>query len=403
MLFIYIRMISRSLRHRAPLLWLVLPLVAGLLIGKLTEPRLPIWSSLLASVVFLSGSWYARSRAIIWSLLFLAGICCLGVAYYAIRRDRLRAWEQLPSRETHLRLRVERMFHPHPGSKNISGIARVIDAEPLLREIVGQLIYFSVRGPQVHSAPLPTEEFSAEGVLQPLSDGGPPASFDQFLESSGVNFRFDRGHWLSETKSPTAYRRFCAAVKKRLEENFRLGLEHHPELAALFRGILLGEPGDLSPDQHLVFVESGTMHLFAIAGLHIGAIALAIHVLLGLLRLPRVFRFCATVSLLWLFADVTGDTPSALRAVAMIVLVELAFLLRRPINPVGTLTFSALVALLVDPLQLFTASFQMSYGIVSSLLLLGLPLAENWTTQSAPFRRLPRTTWSWYHHTLFAV
>jgi competence protein ComEC len=51
-------------------------------------------------------------------------------------------------------------------------------------------------------------------------------------------------------------------------------------------------------------------------------------------------------------------------------------------------------------MQLFTASFQMSYGIVAALLLLGLPLAEMWTERWQLFRDLPKVTWSRRHHVL---
>ena len=53
--------------------------------------------------------------------------------------------------------------------------------------------------------------------------------------------------------------------------------------------------------------------------------------------------------------------------------------------------------LLAAPLQVFSASLQMSYGMVAALILLGLPLDEAWQEQWAPFRSLPRVTWRWWH------
>jgi competence protein ComEC len=51
--------------------------------------------------------------------------------------------------------------------------------------------------------------------------------------------------------------------------------------------------------------------------------------------------------------------------------------------------------LLVAPQQLFGASFQMSYGIVASLLLLGLPLSEAWQERIRPWALLPPESWNW--------
>jgi competence protein ComEC len=72
--------------------------------------------------------------------------------------------------------------------------------------------------------------------------------------------------------------------------------------------------------------------------------------------------------------------------------------LQRPGNPVAALIGSAVCVLLIHPLQLFSASFQLSYGIVLALLLLGLPLGECWIEKTAPFTRLPSVTWRWWHH-----
>jgi competence protein ComEC len=77
---------------------------------------------------------------------------------------------------------------------------------------------------------------------------------------------------------------------------------------------------------------------------------------------------------------------------------QASFLLRVPGNPLAALALSALAVVLFDPLQLFSASFQMSYGIVAALLLLGLPLADAWLERSNLFASLPEVTWRWHHY-----
>jgi len=118
---------------------------------------------------------------------------------------------------------------------------------------------------------------------------------------------------------------------------------------------------------------------------------------LSLLRVPRLAALIISLSALWLYVDITGAAPSAVRAFVMVAFVQVGFALRVSRNPLAALTASALVVLLVTPLDLFSASFQMSYGIVFALLLLGLPLAERWTEATALFRDLPRATWTWHH------
>src|SRR5690606_37450984 len=131
---------------------------------------------------------------------------------------------------------------------------------------------------------------------------------------------------------------------------------------------------------------SGTMHLFAISGLNIGVVAGVVQTLLLLLRLPPWVRFGIGAVALWLFVDITGASPSAVRAFAMAVFLQAAFALRRPANLLAALIGSAFAVLLISPLQLFSASFLMSYSIVTALLALGLPLGVRWSTRWTPWR-----------------
>lgn len=202
---------------------------------------------------------------------------------------------------------------------------------------------------------------------------------------------------LGEEKPAAPYFRFCARAAKRFKEILGRGIaEKRPALAGLLRAMMLGETHELSDEQHKLFMQSGTMHLFAISGLNIGVIATSLQALLLLLRLPSWARFAVGTALLWLFVDITGASPSAVRALVMAIFVQAALVLRRPANPLAALVASSAAVLLIAPLQVFSASFLMSYGIVAALLLLGLPLAEAWLARWTPWRDLPVSAWHWW-------
>src|SRR5205085_2168935 len=86
--------------------------------------------------------------------------------------------------------------------------------------------------------------------------------------------------------------------------------------------------------------------------------------------------------------------PSAIRAFVMAVFFHGAFVSRRPANALAAIIASALVVVLVAPLQVFSASFLMSYAIVLALLLLGLPLGEAAVAWWTPWHDIPPITWS---------
>lgn len=396
--FARFRMTSRSLGHRAPLLWIVAPLMAGLVIGKAGLPLASAW--LLAGAAGLAATaivcaWRAPRgmRAALAGSMVLAG-----AATYALHRPRIAAWDHLPPREARLVLRVDRVF-PTDDPKRAAGLATVHTADVHLRELAAQRVYFSLSLPQGVAPPQRSAVVRAVGVLAALPRDPPADSFDSYLVNAGINFRLGRGRVLGIERPANAYYRFCDRAAARFSAILGLGVEaKRPQLVGVLRAMLLGQQHELSEEQTLAFRRSGTMHVFSISGLHIGVIAAGLHALLVLVRLPTAVRFIAGLVALWLYVDITGAAPSAVRAFVMVALIETSFVLRVPRNPLAALAASALLVLLVAPLQLFSASFQMSYGIVAALLLLGLPLADRWQARFALFRDLPKATWRWPHH-----
>ena len=392
--------LPRSLRHRAPVLWLLLPFMAGLIASRmLSALPSPLWLLGGALVAIVAAMVFVR-RPLAWIAGLCLGLTLTGAAYYELSRARLAAWDRLPPREAKLTLEITRTFTPSPDGKRVSGLAHVVQADAHLRDLIGQPLYFSL-APHAKNPPLVrSARIATLGVLQTLPRNAACDSFDGYLANSGVNFRLNRGRIVSQTDQPTAYRQFCANTQQRLAAQLSRGLEKRPELAAVLRAMMLGLQQELSEEQNQWFMRSGTMHLFSISGLHIAVIALALEGLLGLLRLPRVARFLCGALLLWLYVDITGTAPSAVRAYLMVVLLQASFVLRLPVSPVATLSLAALVALVLEPMQLFSASFQMSYGIVAALLLLGLPLSDFWTSRWQLFRLLPKATWTWWQRAL---
>jgi competence protein ComEC len=350
-----------------------------------------------AGVAAVAGVFASRTtRGATWGIAITIAAFFAGSASYDLHRKRLRTWESLPPRESRLSLRIERTF-AQADPKRCSGLGTVVAADGPSREIVGHRAYFSCTVRAADPSPRRSMVVAMVGILSPLPAEPPADSFDGYLASSGVNFRLARARLVRIEQPQSRYYRFCDVAAARLKEILGWGIaEKRPALAGLLRAMMLGETRELTEDQHTIFMQSGTMHLFAISGLNIGVIAVSLETLLLLVRLPPWARFAIGTPLLWLFVDITGGAPSAVRAFAMAVFFRGAFVVRRPANPVAAIVASAAIVLLLSPLQLFSASFLMSYGIVLALLLLGLPLAEVWLKAWTPWRDLPRVTWtSW--------
>ena len=391
---------ARSLAHRAPLAGLLLAWAAGAAAvhGGLVDWPEPVWVGV--AVIGLGWAWAAGARrGGIWIGIFLA-VLGAGALRTTQERARLPEWDTLglPPREARLTLRIERVFATAPGVERAGGVARVIGAEAHLRELIGQKTQFSAVWPKDRAPALRGVEFTAVGLLRAVPLVPEAGSFDRFLADEGANFSFNRARLAGEVSEAGAWVRFCAAAAGRLEASLRMGLAGQDRLGDLYVAMLLGKKQELSEGQQQLFIQSGTMHLFAISGLHVAGIAVALNTLLAVVRVPGRVRFLIGTGVLWTFVDITGGSPSAVRAFWMVTCLLGAQQFRAPGNSLAALVTSALAVLVVDPHQLFSASFQMSYGIVAALLLHGVPLQEKWLEGWRPWALLPKADWrAWQH------
>ena len=387
-------MTPRSLAHRAPLLGLV---VAWSLGSALAHAGLIVWPVAAWAALALGGlalAWLGGARRASWIIGLFLALTATGALQTGQTRRRLAQWDELglPPREARLTLRICRLFSTaDPG--RAGGLAEVIGAAPHLRDLAGQRIQFSVAWPAALDPALPGAEFTALGLLRPVPAHPPPGGFDRYLADEGVNFSFSRARLEGAPIPAGVWRRFCAAAGARLEKILRIGLDGHDALADLYVAMMLGRQQELSETQHTLFVRSGTMHLFAISGLHIAGIAIAVNTLLALIRLPARARFFIGTAILWTYVDITGGAASAVRSFWMVTCLFGARQLRAPTNSLSALAASALVVLVLEPHQLFSAGFQMSYGTVAALLLYGVPLQERWLERWKPWANLPKSDW----------
>lgn len=160
--------------------------------------------------------------------------------------------------------------------------------------------------------------------------------------------------------------RFIGWAKRTLT----LGLDPNDESTQLLQAMTLGQKTVLTDEVSEPFMRSGTMHIFAISGLHIALIA---GILLGLLRVvqvPRVICGFIVLPLVWFYTSATGWQPSAIRSTIMMTVIIGGWMLNRPGNLLNSLAAAAFIILLWEPRQLFQASFQLSFFVVLSIALI---------------------------------
>ena len=158
-----------------------------------------------------------------------------------------------------------------------------------------------------------------------------------------------------------------------------------PDTEAVALAMAAGDQTELTPERRAPYARTGTAHVLAVSGLHVGMVFLYVNLLLGALALlhrGHLLRNAAAIAVIWLFAAAAGLSPGTIRAAVMFTALQLALATTSRYAGVNILSAAAFGMLLWRPSYLFHVGFQLSFLSVAAILLWGIPL----------YRRL-RTPW----------
>ena len=219
------------------------------------------------------------------------------------------------------------------------------------------------------------ESIKIEGVLRRPNGQRNPGGFDYrfYLARRGVFgiLQLDRGQEIVPTnQSGFPLLRWTEKLRRRVEDVIDAAYHENRIHAQVLKGMLLGLRSELSPDILDAFRNSGSIHILAVSGLHVGLIATVCFLGFSLLRLPRKATDLLTIAAVILYACLVGFRPSVLRASLMAVIYLIARLIDRDRDLFNLLAFAALVLLLINPAQLWDIGFQLSFAAVAAIVYL---------------------------------
>lgn len=385
---------------RAPAFFLLIGIVLGLVLAREVTASIGFVLSVAGLMAGLSYGLSKHSGGL-WLLSFMTAATLSAWAYGTLRLPTQpeSAQLQLPIREAHLHFEVDRVMQARSQFGNASGVARIIEANATSRLILGDKVFFRIKLPEAEASNVHNgSEIKATGVLKPIPHEVEHDSFEGYLKDTGIHYRFERISALELARPPSRFDQFCYRMNLRFQEYLSLGAPEGKNHDGIYNAMLLGRKAELSDEQSDRFRMTGTMHFFAISGLHIGVIATVIAQFLILIRIPRKVSPFIGLPLLYLYVEITGASPSAVRAFLMALFFWSSFAFVRQRSPLAALAASAVFVLIFQPAQLWSIGFQLSYTVVLSILLFGLPLYETASEKLAPFRYLPKANWAPSQH-----
>lgn len=135
--------------------------------------------------------------------------------------------------------------------------------------------------------------------------------------------------------------------------------------------LLFGFDDDIDPEIYKTYSRTGTLHVLAVSGMHVGLIFMLLGLLLAPLQKLKKGKFIKPILLLsgvWLYSVLCGLSPSILRASVMLSFMVIGELIQRKSNHFNSLAASAFLLLVYDTSVISNVGFQLSYAAVLGII-----------------------------------
>lgn len=209
------------------------------------------------------------------------------------------------------------------------------------------------------------------GTVYPLEEKRNPSQFSykQYLASQNIYSQVG----IQQIISVTANNNFLEwnylrrRVLDTIDNNFS------GESASLAKALLIGYKNELNREQKISFSRAGLSHIMAVSGLHVGFLLLPFWVAIPFfwtLRYGKQIGVIFLVVILFIYAGLTDFSPSVTRASLVGILLAYGKLFHKVRDSKNLTAVAALIILLINPSDLFSIGFQLSFGAVYIILLI---------------------------------
>ncbi|MCK5776729.1 MAG: ComEC/Rec2 family competence protein, partial [Bacteroidales bacterium] len=234
------------------------------------------------------------------------------------------------------------------------------------------LLYFSKQD-------FPTLEYGDEllitNKLQPIMGYGNPNEFDYaaYLKQQNIYHQMylRPTDWIKTVHNSANEIMRLSYHLRDILLNILIDFNFSKDEFAVASAILLGYDDYLDQDLRQLYSGSGAMHILCVSGLHVGIIFLIFNTLLLFIKKYKygnIIHAILMIFIIWVYALVTGLSPSVFRSATMFSFITLGGILNRRTSTYNSLAASAFVLLISNPYLLFHIGFQLSYMAVLSIL-----------------------------------
>ena len=223
------------------------------------------------------------------------------------------------------------------------------------------------------------------GTMQEISPAQNPGSFDyrKYMASNNVFHQVYLNNYSWKTlEEPQGFNlfRFSHGLSQKFISILNANGLKNKEFAVA-SALLLGQKDMLDNETRQAYSGSGVMHILCVSGLHVGVIYFIISFLLRFMKKSGkqlYFKTALILLTIWAYAVLTGLSPSVMRAATMFTFISIGNASRRHVHIINSLSVSAMVLLLYDPLMIMNIGFQLSYIAIIGIIFINKPIVELW-------------------------
>jgi len=391
-----------SFGKKYPAALAVFPLALGVLVSyylKLNLSTLPVWLFIsglfsLALTAIMLYSKILKKELLIYPyllLLILFGLISFQYRYYKTDPDNIS--QKIKQSEPNAVVKGIISEQPEVKEDKVRILLQVISVNDSAAS--GYILASVYRNKFKEDGPVSLtygDVVELKGKIEPLPMQRNPGEFDYglYLKMHGVDavfsaYGFENITLTGNEEQNPWYTYVIIPVKqysiKTINENLS-GQE-----GEYLKGLLLGERSNISGETKENFINAGVAHIIAVSGLNVAYVALILWAILIFIPVKHSYKIFITILCLLFYMDLTGNTPSIVRAVIMASIFLLAQIAQRKPNSYNIISFAALVILAIDPRQLFDAGFILSFSALLSIIAV-YPVLNNWVNSIKWYKEL---------------
>lgn len=265
---------------------------------------------------------------------------------------------------------------PVPKEKSVKIVVENLENHPNVEtKYLNKIILYLQKTPEAENLQYGDILF-VDVQLSAVEPPSNPDAFDnqKYMRRKGIFFTgyVSEQNWRKVGhKTPNMLKENSRKIQQRLAGIFATSGMSGQEYE-IIKAILLGDDDTMEPELKAAYAAAGVSHILCVSGMHVGIIFMIIDFLLKPLDLTKTTRAIKAILLLltiWLYANITGLSPSVTRSATMFTFVTLGALIQRNTNIFHSLLASLFILLSVNPLLLFEVGFQLSYLAVFGIVL----------------------------------